>query len=183
MKQVQLLRSFDSALSVMLREAQRYERELLLTQGTERYVLKSIRNRICEAAMGLQFSKYVGEAYGKKAALTDIDCVLYVKGRVTAIFEMKRRREDFRKYIMANARQFFILRKFARMFDVPLIYLYRIEEFQGDCYRILEVDPEEYVKVMELGNGHARDHYAVWDVNRSQLLTGEDLPQYLRGLR
>lgn len=180
MKQIYFLKSFDEAYSVYIRESQRYDNMIPFTHGIERYALKSIRNKICESAMCLQFSKFVSAAFGKKASITDIDCVLNVNGKLAAIIEMKRRREDFKKYVMANAKQFFILRRFARAFNVPLVYLYNVEN--KGFYRVLNVDLEEFVEVKELGNGHSKDNYAVWDVERSQILRREDVPAFLRGL-
>ena len=180
MKQIYFLKSFDEAYSVYIREAQRYENIIPFTHGIERYALKSIRNKISEIAMGLQFSKFVSAAFGKKASITDVDCVLNVNGKLAAIIEMKRRREDFKKYIMANAKQFFILRRFARAFNVPLIYLYNVED--KGIYRVLNVDIDEFVEARELGNGHSKDNYAVWDIQRSQILRRDDVPDFLRGL-
>jgi hypothetical protein len=180
MKQVYFLKSFDEAYSVYLREAHRYENMIPFTHGIERYALKSIRNKISETAMGLQFSKLVSYAFGKKASITDIDCVLNVNGKLTAIIEMKRRNEDFRKYVMANARQFFVLRKFARALKVPLIYIYYIET--RGVYRVLDIDVHEFVEVKDLGNGHSKDRYAVWGLQRSHTLELYEVPEFLRRL-
>jgi len=181
-KQVQFLSNLDTAISIYLREVHRYDSEIPFTDGIERKVLKSIRNRIAETAYSLLFSKHINEAFGSKAAVTDVDRVLYVRGRIAAIFETKRRNEDFRRCVMANARQFLILRKIARRLEVPLCYVYRIDEYPGEYYRVLEVDLDERVDIRKLGNGHAKDNYAVWPVGRSMLLTGEQFVEFLRGL-
>ena len=175
LKQVYLLNNFEEVLNILYREAEIYEREALLSTGIERLVLKSIRNKILEYAMTMQLSNCVKDVFGKKVAITDVDCVLYANGRIRAIIEMKRRVEDFKKYIMANAKQFFILRSFARKFDVPLIYMFKI----GDGYRILEVDTKEFVEVKRLGRGQARDNYAVWEVEKS--IYTKDIQELMKG--
>ena len=185
MKQVHFLTDIDTAFQIYLREVYRYDSEIQIrpTDDVERRVLKSIRNRIAETAYSLIFSKHVNDAFGNKAAVTDVDRVLYIRNRIAAIFEMKRRNEDFKKCIMANARQFFILRKIARRLDVPLYYVYRINEYPKEYYRLLEVDLNERVDVKNLGKGHANDYYTLWPLERSVVLAESQFVEFLRGLR
>gem|GEM_PF-3270219 len=147
--------------------------------------LNGIRIKLDEELMRLQLG-YILEQSNIKVAITDIDSVIFKNNMIRVVFELKHRNEDFRKFIMVNARQYMTHKRICKLMgdSIPFYYVFRIEDesYHDPWWRILKIDPFRKVEFKELGKGGSKDIYAIFNLEDGILMNDLEFKSWLSGI-
>jgi hypothetical protein len=141
--------------------------------------LKYAQNKLEEASFSLEFSVILDKAANGKITVSDLDKIVHKGNDLIAAFELKIRKDDFRKYILLNSAQYITLRDISTKLEVPLYYL--IWHKPIDKYRILRLK-DDWKDFVSLGKGYSLDNYVRVPLQESLLLSKEELIEFLKDL-